>query len=207
MNDVTDAFEKMLSEGGPGMTRRPSFEKRCGIFYALYMSDKRGSGNKDRLTAATIARAFGITPAAASRLARALEPRHDGPNKFLSIKKEFERLGEQAFGEKYLTQDMHDAIANARRVPNPSGPNPASDSYEGFFNLSPGIVRVMWQDQPTKGWTYVACHSYDNIEEFAYIRERTSRAALVRAFGSRMPDELPAAISEEEALKLLQNIT
>jgi hypothetical protein len=215
MSRATESLAAMLAEGGPGTTRRPSFEKRCGIFYALYMSDKRDSKNPNRTSAATIARAFGITPSAASRLARALTPR----SKFKSIAKEFERLGEKAFGETYFTDEMWDALNEARKEKNPSGPGPQSDSHKGFHQIftfedgTPQIVFVAWTEQPTRGWTYIPCYGYENgefnFEHFDHIRERTSRAALIAAYGGRgAPAELPPAITKAEVIaRLSKNIT
>lgn len=214
MADNNQWLDEFLSSPGPGFTRRPSFEKRCGIFYVLYKSDKRGSGNRDRLTQATIARAFGITQGAASRLAKALEPGHGGPNKFKKIADEWNRLGEEEFGRKYFTDEMREQLTAARREKSPSGPNPASNSHKGYHCLfDRDIVFVYWANEPKKGWSYTTCHGlYEdgaiNHEFYEYIRERTSRAALMRAYGGRgAPAEIPPAITKAEAIaRLSKNI-
>jgi hypothetical protein len=182
------------------------------------MSDKRESNNRDRLTAATIARAFGITPAAASRLARALTSR---TGKFKSIAEEFHRLGETEFGETYLTEAMRLRILEARREPAPSGPSPDSKSHAGFHFLhrfddgTEFFVFVRWteaDDRYKKGWTWrnalLGEDGKQLIGDQSYVRLRTSRAALAHAFtsnGFQVPREFPPALDRAEVIARLKN--
>jgi hypothetical protein len=148
--------------------RRLSFPEMCGIFSTL-----RTSVEKPTISHATICRAFNVTPTTVSLLAHCLTS-----NRYGAVKREFERLGEIAFSERYYTEEIHTRLMEAKHAvtaerayaPNPGatkysfkggGQNPpfgAVECFENFYRID-WLGEKHFPDRPERrGWWYSPCN-------------------------------------------------
>lgn len=130
---------------------RLSFPEKCAAYYLL----RRGF--KKSLVALT----FNLSPMSATRLARADAEAERYPD----IAREYERLGHDAFGERYYTNDIEARLQrNIAEVPTEGdttkrkfGPNPNAREGAGRYRILAINGReveftVYWR--PAEGWSY-----------------------------------------------------
>jgi hypothetical protein len=128
---------------------RLSFPEKCAAYYLIRRGFKQS----------TLCLAFGVTPVTISRLAKA------GGDRYADVMREYSKLGHEAFGVRYYTDDIETRLARwlvnapsdedkARRK---FGPNPAARSAAGeylirAFDGSEITFFVYWLDG--EGWTF-----------------------------------------------------
>lgn len=91
MSRATEALDKLIAEMPP-MSKRMLFHDKCAAFYAM----ERGFSQN------MVAKVFGSSSAAMSALAHCL----NSPNRYQDVAREYERLGREAFGERYFTDEI-----------------------------------------------------------------------------------------------------
>jgi hypothetical protein len=92
MSEATEKLEELIN-ALPRMSRRLSFSEKCAAYFAL----DRGFAQS------LVAKAFRISSGAASALANCRNGKGDG--RYATIADEYDRLGREAFGEKYFTDE------------------------------------------------------------------------------------------------------
>lgn len=123
-----EELEKWAATQPPQYGRKLLFSEKCGIAYAL----KRRAVRHD-----IVAKAFGLSPATVSQLARCLQPTF---KHYRDVYREFFRLGEMAFAEKYYTREIHfrfrrillamqDPEGRQDIAPKQSGPDRRAEKY------------------------------------------------------------------------------
>jgi hypothetical protein len=161
------------------------FADLCGAFYALQQGFSR----------TIVAKSFGLSVSSTSLLSHCDRA---GSRHYRRIAEEFHRLGEDAFGEAYYTNEIHERISRFRMgVPDATGirarlADNKAHKYEGKFRLE------NYQNQPTEieiayraagddmafnpetgehtrplpaGWAW---RSDDNLDHWSETRWRTS---------------------------------
>jgi hypothetical protein len=134
---------------------RLAFSDRCAAFALV----KRG------FPPYIIAKVFGVTKPVIYLLASASMD----ASRYTSVLKEYYRLGEEEFVERYVTDDIVNRLQRWRsEKPDDSdierrllGPDPASDKYAGLYHVAlpngdPIDFRVYWngEDEDEHGWLF-----------------------------------------------------
>jgi hypothetical protein len=183
--DPRAAARELASTQANRATRKLSFYDQCAAFYALY----------NRVESKYVAKAFGISPTAASQIGGCLEtdPRpytmelvtldngqveempayHRDMNRnrmpsrvqrYRRVAEEFNRLGEEAFADKYFPIEIRNRIRDAKRAydteiihqPARRGSDPTANEGPDETRLPNGeVIRVGWLEENEKapaGW-------------------------------------------------------
>lgn len=183
-----DALQSSLPR--TALAGRLTFNEKCAAYYLLLR------GFKKSLVALT----FGVTPSAMTRLAQARSAR------YADVVREYRRLGHEAFGDRYFTQDMEARFLRYQAaIPNQSdkakrkfGPNPNARSAAGEYLIRSvtgpeTIFFVFWLEG--ESWTY-----RQDEEPGAFVSAKrfdTSSEARNAAFDSY-------AITKEEVLRFVR---
>lgn len=130
---------------------RLSFPEKCAAFYLLRRGFKKN----------LVALVFGLSPMSATRLSRA-DPEGD---RYPDVAREYERLGHDAFGDRYYTQDIDDRLwryvaetpTEGDGAKRKFGPNPNAREGAGRYRILAINGReveftVYWK--PAQGWSY-----------------------------------------------------
>jgi hypothetical protein len=161
------AIAELVAGQAQHLGRKLSFPQKCAAFYALNMGVKP----------AYVTKAFGVTPGTTSNLKRAgRAPSPDHGNyqggfrpRYPEIAREFERLGAEAFRNRYYTDDVHTQLMRIKYEAEetgdnrtPQGPNRNADRFSwdkiGAFQCGNSWWRVDWTYGPGgPGWRSTDC--------------------------------------------------
>jgi hypothetical protein len=128
MSRATENLERMIAELPPRKGPRLNFPQQCGAYFALHRGFER----------TLVAKAFGISVSAASLLANC---QRDASRHYAKVAREFNRLGEIAFGEAYYTDEIDSQILRIRaHRPEPTDirqrlSDARADKYEGNHTI------------------------------------------------------------------------
>lgn len=173
MPTALERLDAMVAEITPRRAGHLSFSDMCGAFYALY----RG------FPQSLVAKSFGISQAAASKLARC----RINPRAYVNVAAEFKRLGPEEFGETYFTDDIADRIARFRANVQTPGDlrrgrtsNAAADSEAGLWLMNDDqgdehTVEVYWAD--ATGWRHREEGRWAYVSHRVYETSRKAREA------------------------------
>jgi hypothetical protein len=185
--------------------RRLLFSEKCGVFYVL---------RHVRIPHDVVAKAFGIHRSTVSHIGRATP---QSP-KYGQIAHQYDRLGAVAFGEKYFTEEMRAALADAREnhafKPKP-GPTRAHARLLGLRILPAGgqssesLIGVRRRkNEETYCWQTIDWGASSGPQSLyptpapANGRFETPYGALMdayRAYDLEKPHTFPAKLNNDEA--------
>jgi hypothetical protein len=195
MSEETESLDALLNEPGNHISKRLLPSEKSAMFYILKKSLKYKDAGPEyryaRLKQSLVASVFGVPPNVVSNLNRAIEA--NAPSQRV-IAAEYDRLGDLAFGEKYYTRAIANAITEARAQARRSGRR----QYPGLYAFIPleGPPRfVDIRQAEDKTWSYAIAKGvvadslvFDerygreptHIEALDYAHEDMGRPALAR---------------------------
>jgi hypothetical protein len=93
MSEATKKLDELIREL-PRMRRRLSFHEKCAAYYAL---------DRD-FPQSLVAKTFGVSSGAISALANCRN--YSGGSRYQDVREEYDRLGRDAFGDTYFTDEI-----------------------------------------------------------------------------------------------------
>jgi hypothetical protein len=158
MSGATENLARMMAAMPTIRSGRLSFSDRCAAFYALHIGYPKDLA----------AKVFGMSPGTMYMLANCLRGERNGVAHYQEIAREFRRMGEENFGERYYTPEIDERLqryrVNAEKISDARrgrGPNPAADHHEGKWKMNaldgtPVNVEIKWTET---GWAVQAVES------------------------------------------------
>jgi hypothetical protein len=167
--DAGKAIAELL-EGQPLRSgQRLPFHEKCAAFYALQMG----------VSPRVVMQAFGINAATASHLKHASERRRGRQAHYPDVAREYERLGERPFRDRYYNDDVHTRlmrikydVAQPGDQRGPRGPSIRANKFSfenyGAFPTKLGPYRIDWMElhglegKQYAGWWFIPCNPDTN---------------------------------------------
>jgi hypothetical protein len=93
MSEATKKLDKLIAEL-PRMSKRLNFHEKCAAYFALDRGFRQSM----------VAKVFGVSSGAVSALANCRNFR--GGSRYQDVREEYDRLGREAFGDAYFTDEI-----------------------------------------------------------------------------------------------------
>lgn len=173
--DPQIALAELVAGQPPHKGRHLSFTEQCAALAAL----------KAGVRTLTVQKAFDITSATASFL-KNCEASPNGRPRYAKVAREFLRLGDRAFMEKYYTDAVHVKlqrikynVAEPGDIRNPTAPSPLARSKAfsdlGSFSQAGEYWRVDWlangrDGENVPGWYFSHCDQNGQLREDSFYQ-------------------------------------